>query len=135
LKDRCIKKINQDAFTLIEIIIVVIILGIIASLGIPKYTGMYEKTRLGEGVQTLGVLRGAQKRYFLENDSYATALNNLDVTIGTMKYFKDVKAANNASATSYVAQLTRSDDSYTLSISTDGTYSCTGDPCSGFRLN
>ncbi|NTV28880.1 MAG: prepilin-type N-terminal cleavage/methylation domain-containing protein [Candidatus Omnitrophica bacterium] len=50
---------NKKGFTLIEIIIVIVILGVLASLAVPKITGQMEATRGSEAMQFFGTLRRA----------------------------------------------------------------------------
>ena len=48
---------KQRGFTLIEILIVVIILAILASMVLPRFMGQTENAYIAEAQQTLGVLR------------------------------------------------------------------------------
>ena len=57
---------KKKGFTLLEILIVVIILGILAGLAIPQYRKSIKKAKANEAWQVLGVMRGAQVRYYLE---------------------------------------------------------------------
>lgn len=52
---------NKKGFTLIEILIVVVIIGILASLILPRMLQQPEKAILAEGMQYLGVIRRAQE--------------------------------------------------------------------------
>ena len=73
---------NNKAFTLLEIIVVIIIVGIISSFAIPRFNGTVERVRAAEGVQLLTALLGGQRIFAAENGGgYTTNLNNLDVTI------------------------------------------------------
>ena len=53
-----LKKRNQKGFTLIEIIAVLVILGILAAVAIPKYMGMQEDARNAAGNGALGAAAG-----------------------------------------------------------------------------
>ena len=109
-------------FTLMEIIIVVVILGIMASLAIPKVIGPNERVRASEGFHILSVLLNAQRSYSLENaNNYATALSSLDVTFPAAANFNAPTVANNAAA---VASIVRNNGNYTLSINDTGVISC-----------
>ena len=61
---------KMKGFTLIELLVVVIIIGILAALAIPQYTKTMERTHWAEAISNLGALRGAEIRYFAENDEY-----------------------------------------------------------------
>ncbi len=112
----------RRGFTMIEIIIVVVMLGILASIAIPQVLGPNERIRASEGTQVLSVLLGAQKRYALENsDNYATDIGTLDVTIPHPNNFNDPGVANNAAA---LASIQRNDGTYTLSIDQNGFITC-----------
>ncbi len=54
------------SFTLIEILIVVIIVGILAAISIPQYTKTLEKARASDALITMGALRKAMERYWYE---------------------------------------------------------------------
>jgi prepilin-type N-terminal cleavage/methylation domain-containing protein len=60
-------------FTLLELILVVIILGVLASLGVVQYTNVIEKSRTGEAVSCLGTLRTLELVYYQEQGAYGTA--------------------------------------------------------------
>jgi prepilin-type N-terminal cleavage/methylation domain-containing protein len=56
-----------EAFTLVELIIVVIIVGILASLGLTQYSQIVEKSRLAEAKVNIGVMRQLAHEYYLNN--------------------------------------------------------------------
>lgn len=60
-------KISIKSFTLIELIIVIIIVGILASLGLTQYSSVVEKSRLVEAKIRIGVMRNLAYQYYLEN--------------------------------------------------------------------
>lgn len=117
-------------FTLIETIVVIVILGTIMALAIPRYESATEAVRSREGVAILTSLLGAQNRYALENNTAFTGtLANLDVTIPTSPNFNSptVSAAVNPADTA--ASIQRNGGSYgtyTLVIQRDGTVTCSG---------
>jgi len=69
---------RSKGFTLIEVLIVVIILGILATLAIPQFGKMRKRARLAEAWAGLGAVRTAQAVYFMEQDKYADAEGDLD---------------------------------------------------------
>ena len=60
----------KKGFTLLEIIVVLIILGIIATLGFLQYTRVIEKGRTSEAKTNLGTIRTMAMAYYEENGSY-----------------------------------------------------------------
>ena len=69
------------SFTLIELIVVIIIVGILAAVGISQYSAMVEKSRGVEARMILGHIRDLAYEYYLQNGTY-TGLTNSDVNIG-----------------------------------------------------
>jgi len=61
------KSLNAKGFTLIELMIVVAILAVLASIAIPKFTLMVEKSREGATKGNLGTLRAAISLYYGSN--------------------------------------------------------------------
>lgn len=113
-----------DGFTLMELMVAVIIIGVLAGVSLPVYTTHVERVRASEGVQLLAVLLSAQERYRLENGTYATAIADLDVDIPNAANFTVPPGLFNSTAK--VATLARSDGSYTLCIDSTGVISCDG---------
>jgi prepilin-type N-terminal cleavage/methylation domain-containing protein len=68
------------SFTLVELIIVVIIVGILASLGLTQYSALVEKSRLAEAKVRLGVMRNLAYEYYLNNGNMS-AITNADVGV------------------------------------------------------
>ena len=72
---------SRKGFTLLELLIVIVILGVLAGLAIPAYQGAVEKARGQEALTALQATREACVRFYAINGSYASidaALTNLD---------------------------------------------------------
>ncbi|MDD5097419.1 MAG: prepilin-type N-terminal cleavage/methylation domain-containing protein [Candidatus Omnitrophica bacterium] len=73
----------KKGFTLIELIVVIIIVGILASVGLAQYTKVVEKGRWGEARTILGSLRTQGIAYQVENSASAPNVGTLDNTLPT----------------------------------------------------
>lgn len=72
---------GRKGFTLLELLMVVVILGILGAVAIPQYLKLAEKTRMSEAIAILGAIRSSQIRYHADPanlSSFATTLANLD---------------------------------------------------------
>jgi type IV pilus assembly protein PilA len=65
---------NRKGFTLIELLIVVVIIGILAAIAIPKFANTKEKAYIAAMKSDLRNLTNAQEAYFTESLTYATEL-------------------------------------------------------------
>ena len=82
---------KSRGFTLIELLIVVVIIGILAAIAIPKFATTKEKAYIASMKSDLRNLVTAQESYFADQVSYTTSTTNLNynpstgntVTIGT----------------------------------------------------
>ncbi len=61
----------KKAFTLLELMIVIIILGVLVSSGVMQYQASFEKPRGAEARQILGQLRSACATIFMDTGSIA----------------------------------------------------------------
>jgi prepilin-type N-terminal cleavage/methylation domain-containing protein len=75
---------KDKAFTLIEMLVVVLIIGILAAIALPQYRKVIAKSRMTEALTNVRTLAAALERYYLINTSYTTNFENLDITMGEM---------------------------------------------------
>ncbi|MDP8259590.1 MAG: prepilin-type N-terminal cleavage/methylation domain-containing protein [Candidatus Gygaella obscura] len=75
------RKSPLKAFTLLELIIVVIVVSIIAAAGIAQYPKTIEKAREAEARSILGAMRNATIAYFIEHGKYPTAITDLPIDV------------------------------------------------------
>ena len=117
-----------SGFTLVELIIVVVIVGGLAVLAIPRYRSTMEAVKSREGVGILTALMGAQKRYALENGgAYTSTLTDLDITIPASTSFNAPTIATSNPIASIVRNNTNNAyGNYTLTITDLGVVACSG---------
>ena len=70
-----------SGFTLLEIIIVIIIVGVLASLALPKFFSTVEYSRGTEAITAISTIRQSMERCFLQKADYTPCDNftNLDI--------------------------------------------------------
>ena len=81
----------RRGFTLLELLMVVIIIAILASIALPQYIRATEKARSAEALQLAGAIRSAQNRYKAQSvlNVYALILGDLDAempALGTVAW-------------------------------------------------
>ena len=72
---------KQKGFTLIEIMVVIIILGLLAGLVLPKFLGQEEKAKKEVAKTQIRSLESALDAYKLDNGFYPTTDQGLDALI------------------------------------------------------
>ncbi len=74
-------KTTQRGFTLIEILVVVVILGILAALIVPKVIDRPEQARIVRAKQDISAIQSALDLYKLDNGNYPTTDQGLDALV------------------------------------------------------
>jgi type IV pilus assembly protein PilA len=72
---------SSRGFTLIELLIVVVIIGVLAAIAIPKFQSTKGKANAASLKSDLRNLATAQEAYFYENLAYTSNVANLNVTL------------------------------------------------------
>ncbi len=96
---------NKKGFTLVELLVVVLIIGILAAMALPAYFKSVERSRMAEADTLLASISQAQQRRWMKTGSYSKLFSGLDVspTSGAVATFctkgTDIAAAQNASGT------------------------------------
>ena len=70
---------NKKGFTLLELLVVVLIIGILASIALPQYKKAVGKSKVSQTFIMLKSILQAEERYYLEHASYTNNLANLDL--------------------------------------------------------
>ncbi|MBL8985288.1 MAG: prepilin-type N-terminal cleavage/methylation domain-containing protein [Gemmatimonadales bacterium] len=97
---------NRKGFTLIELLIVVVIIGILAAIAIPKFAATKDKAKLASVKTDVRNLMTAQEAYFSDYATYGTfaqlqTASNFSLSSGNT-------AAVGAAASGFTATVTNS---------------------------
>lgn len=92
--------IRQSGFTLIELMVVVVVIGILASIAYPSYLEYVAESKRAEGKAALALAAQRMERCFTANNTYAGCAIN--VTVDSGSYTVSLQGA--ATASTYVLQ-------------------------------
>src|SRR5215472_6129792 len=72
---------QQAGFTLIEIMVVILILGLLATLVVQSLRGATDKAKRTKAMADLAELKTALDRYYIDNGSYPTTDQGLNALV------------------------------------------------------
>jgi prepilin-type N-terminal cleavage/methylation domain-containing protein len=113
------KKLNKVGFSMVELLVVLLIIGILAAVAAPFFLGSTDKAKASEAVAAMGSIRSAERTYFSQNNAY------LAVTDGKTYFGTDTGNKNSELGVSVHGEKYFSPEAYTVDTTattfTDGT--------------
>ena len=123
---------NKRAFTLTELLIVVIVIGVLSAVTLPKFNRVIENRKVTEAEEMMSAVRTEQERRCTLDQNYTTNFDSLSDVIAsanTKNYTYSLQSQG-------ISAKSNSGD-YTLKILSyeDGSYCCTGAGCKKLNKN
>lgn len=119
----------KKGFTLIELIIVLLVIGILSTIAYPGYRQYMAKARRSDGQAALLNLATRMERYYSEQNTYQTA------TIGTGNATDVLSSSASAEGWYTLSIPTKSASAYTLQATPVGAQGTSDVSCQSLTLN
>jgi len=88
---------THRGFTLVELAVVIVIIGVLAAFGVPKFLASVEKSKATEAFNFWAAVQSAEERYLAQNGLYCSmttmptasqlSSTTLDIVLPTLQYF------------------------------------------------
>ena len=136
------RAVRRLGFSLIEVMTVCIIMGVLASFTVPRFSRAMEQSRANIAVANLRAIWSAQRLYWLQNRTYAPDLNTLlsanliDPSLpgATIPYTYSIADASDNWFTATATRGGSSSWSGGFTIAADGTFTGTVQQAGGVSL-
>ena len=75
---------SRTGFTLVELAVVIVIIGVLAAFGVPQFLKSVERSKAAEAFNYLSAVRSAQERFLAKNGSYWAGTIASDGTVANV---------------------------------------------------
>ncbi len=114
----------RAGFTLIELAVVILVIGVLAAFVVPRFRASVERSKALEAFNYLSAIQAAQERYHSKQGTYANSLTDLDVQFSAPKYFSVSEVSGDDFEKGWSLTLTRTGKAgyggYTVIYTQDG---------------
>jgi prepilin-type N-terminal cleavage/methylation domain-containing protein len=130
---------NSKGFTIVELLIVIVVIGILAALVLNSFRGVQERARDTKRRTDVNAQASQLEVYYTDNGGYPVFTGQIDADSWISGNLKgaDLNAwrAPNQTANSMVNSATPDKDHYGYTpLQNDGTTACTTAPCAKYKL-
>ncbi len=119
----------RKGFSLIELMIVIVVVGILASIAYPSYVEYITRARRSDGQSALMDLASRMERYYSDHNTYQTA------TIGGSATTSVLTSSASAEAWYTLSITSATSSAYTLKATPVGTQGISDTKCQSLTLN
>lgn len=115
---------QKKGFTLVELVIVIVIVGILSVVAVPIYKGYTKRAMATEAEGTLGAINTAQKVYYAEHSCFLATVGEvssngtLDINLSSNKYFTAFQV--NTNSTGFTATTSGTSGASGISVTLTG---------------
>jgi prepilin-type N-terminal cleavage/methylation domain-containing protein len=78
---------RNSGFTLVELAVVVVIIGVLAAFAVPRFLSSVERSKAAESFNYLATIHSAMERYQARQGTYADDIAKLDTEMDSPQYF------------------------------------------------
>ena len=78
---------SRSGFTLVELAVVVVIIGVLAAFAVPRFLSSVERSKAAEAFNYLATVHSSMERYHARQGTYAADIADLDTEMVAPEYF------------------------------------------------
>ena len=134
----------QKGFTIVELLIVIVVIGILAGLVLNTFSNVQKKARDTERTTDLKAIQGQLEAYYAQNAKYPTLANVNDNDTGSATSFVSVNMKGidreafrdpKAAAGTYVVAASTTANQYVYAVTPAGCDNGAGGDCTAYTLD